>query len=334
MPCLGRAHGCPRDSTPSTKPGARRERGKPRSGSYYDASRAHLPREGGTTLLVSLGRRAFLSGFLALGCARARAGGGPALRVASLAPATTEAVFALAMGGRLVGRSRYCDFPPEAKGVRPVGGFVDPSFEAILGVKPDLVVGVQGPGLRDLVERLDARGIQTFFPPTQSFVEIGAMIVELARRLGVEARGLELKHELDEERLAVERALEGRRRPRALLVFGLRPVVVAGRGSFADEMLRLAGAKNVIEGEKQRFPTLGIERVLALDPEVVLDATGGVMREGVSISKDLPGWSEVTAVKSGRLVAISDDRVLRPGPRVGQGVAILARALHPDASLP
>lgn len=283
---------------------------------------------------MRLGRRAFLSVLPLLGCSRGRARSGPAARVVSLAPATTEAVFALGHGSRLVGRSRYCDFPPEVKAVRPVGGFVDPSLEAILGVKPDLVVGVQGPGLRDFAERLDSRGIGTFFPPTQSFAEIGAMLVGLGRLLGDEPRGRELKAGIELERDQVARALAGRRRPRALLVFGLRPVVVAGPGSFPDEMLRLAGADNVIGGEKNRFPTLGIERVLALDPDVVLDATGGAMREGISISKELPGWSEVRAVREGQLVVVSDDRVLRPGPRVGQGLALLARALHKGAPIP
>ncbi len=256
------------------------------------------------------------------------------MRVVSLSPATTEALFALGYGDRLVGRSRYCDFPPEVKAVRPVGGFVDPSLEAILGVKPDLVIGVQGPGLEDFAARLDARGISTFFPPTQSLTEIGAMLVELARLLGDEQRGLAQRAALERERVAIARTLAGRHRPRALFVFGLRPVVAAGPGSFPDEMLRLAGADNVVSGEKHRFPTLGIERVLSLDPEVVIDATGGVAREGISISKDLPGWSEVRAVKEGRLVVVSDDRVLRPGPRVGQGVAVLVRALHPGVVVP
>lgn len=269
-----------------------------------------------------------------LGCTRARPSAGVAKRVVSLTPATTEAVFALGHGPRLVGRSRYCDFPPEVRAVPPVGGFVDPSLEAILGVKPDLVVGVQGPGLRDFAERLDARGIATFFPPTQSFVEIGAMLVGLARLMGDEAKGLAARSALERERAAIEQAVVGRRRPRALFVFGLRPIVVAGAESFPDEMLRLAGADNVIAGDKQRFPTLGVERVLALDPDVVIDATGGAMREGINISRDLPGWSEVRAVREGRLVVVNDDRVLRPGPRVGQGLSILARALHPEASIP
>lgn len=283
---------------------------------------------------MTLDRRAFLAALAALACARTRPAGGPALRVVSLSPATTEAVFALGHGPRVVGRSRYCDFPPEVKSVPPVGGFVDPSLEAILGVKPDLVVGVQGPGLRDFAERLDARGIGTFFPPTQSFAEIGAMLVGLARRLGDESRGEAERTRLERERLEVEQAIVGRARPRALFVFGLRPIVVAGAGSFPDEMLRLAGADNAIVADEQRFPTLGVERVLALDPDVVIDATGGAMREGISITKDLPGWGEIRAVREGRLIVASDDRLLRPGPRVGQGLAILARALHPGARIP
>jgi len=283
---------------------------------------------------VLLDRRAFLGALAVASCARGQRRSGAADRVVSLSPATTEAVFALDAGARLVGRSRYCDYPAAAASVRAVGGFVDPSLEAILAVRPDLVVGVQGPGLRDFAERLGARGIDTYFPPTQSFAEIEAMLSGLADRLGVPEKGRELGRELERERIAVESALRTARRPRALLVFGLRPIVVAGPGSFAHEMLSLAGAENVIRGDQNRFPSLGVEQVLALDPEVVLDATGGVMREGVRISKDLPGWSELPALKRDRLVVVSDDRVLRPGPRVGQGLAVLARLVHPEVSLP
>ncbi|MFO0567862.1 MAG: helical backbone metal receptor [Polyangiaceae bacterium] len=279
-----------------------------------------------------LDRRAFLGALALASCARGQRRSGAADRVVSLSR-DHRSSFALDAGARLVGRSRYCDYPAAAASVRAVGGFVDPSLEAILAVRPDLVVGVQGPGLRDFAERLGARGIDTYFPPTQSFAEIEAMLSGLADRLGVPEKGRELGRELERERIAVESALRTARRPRALLVFGLRPIVVAGPGSFAHEMLSLAGAENVIRGDQNRFPSLGVEQVLALDPEVVLDATGGVMREGVRISKDLPGWSELPALKRDRLVVVSDDRVLRPGPRVGQGLAVLARLVHPEVSL-
>jgi cobalamin transport system substrate-binding protein len=285
--------------------------------------------------MAAISRRILLlAAFSAAACGRTRGPGtGPIRRIVSLSPSTTEAVFALGAGPRLVGRSRFCDYPPEVKLLPSVGGFVDPSLEAILALKPDLVVGVQGPGLRDFAARLDSRGIRTFFPPTQSLSEIEAMLTGLGGLLVDDPAARRVNEGIEAERARVARALEGKPRPRALLLFGLRPIVVAARGGFPDEMLRLAGADNVVTGERTRFPTLGIERVLSLDPDVVVDATGGVMREGARLSPELPGWSEVRAVKSGHIVVISDDRVLRPGPRVAEGVAVLATALHPGLRL-
>jgi iron complex transport system substrate-binding protein len=283
---------------------------------------------------VSCSRRHWLLALLLLGCTRNRRRSGPIARVVSLSPSTTEAVFALGAGPRLVGRSRYCDYPSEVEAIPAVGGFVDPSLEAVLALQPDLVTGVQGPGLRDFAERLAARGIETFFPPTQSLGEICAMLRGLGKLLAAEPAAEHVVATIEAERDAVGRAVAGRTRPRALFVFGLRPIVVAGPGSFPDEMLRLAGADNVVVSDRNRFPTLGIEQVIAFDPDVVIDATGGTMREGISISRDLPGWSELRALAQGRLVRVNDDRVLRPGPRVGQGLGVLARALHPDAVIP
>jgi iron complex transport system substrate-binding protein len=118
-----------------------------------------------------------------------------------------------------------------------------------------------------------------------------------------------------------------------LLVFGLAPVVVAGPKSFADEMLRHAGAENAIT-EGAAYPTLGMERVLSLDPDVVLNAAVAESHGGERITPTSPGWGEMRAVKAGRVRALADEAVLRPGPRVGDGLATLARAIHADASVP
>jgi iron complex transport system substrate-binding protein len=257
---------------------------------------------------------------------------GPAKRVVSLSPSTTETVFALGAGARLVGRSRYCDHPPEVARVPSVGGFVDASFEAILGLAPDLVLGVRGPGGRALHDRLLTRGIATYFPPTDSLQEIDAMLRGVAERLGRHAEGERLVRSVAEGRSRVVLALKGHERPRALLVFGIRPIVVAGSAGFPGEMLLLAGARNaVLSGS--RYPALGIEQVLALDPDLIIDATGAATHEGEGFSADLPGWRELRAVKHAKLIRVRDERVLRPGPRVAQGLAVLARAIHPEARI-
>jgi iron complex transport system substrate-binding protein len=120
---------------------------------------------------------------------------------------------------------------------------------------------------------------------------------------------------------------------RALLIFGLEPIVVAGPDSFADEMIRRAGGEDVVKAGG-KYPTLGMEKVLALDPDVIVDAAIGEAQGVERIGRDSAGWREVRAVKAGRVVTLNDEVVLRPGPRIGEGLAMLARALHPEAFPP
>jgi iron complex transport system substrate-binding protein len=279
-----------------------------------------------------LSRRSLLGAGFALvapSCREKAPASGVARRVISLSPSTTETVFALGAGARLVGRSRYCDYPAEAARVPVVGGFVDASFETILGLVPDLVVGVRGPGGRALHDRLNARGIATYFPATDSMSEIDAMLRGVAERLGERTSGESLVNAIGAARSAIAARLEQVNKPRALLVFGIRPIVVAGSDGFAGEMLALAGAQNAAPAGT-RYPALGIEQLLALDPDIVLDATGAATHEGEGFSGDLPGWRELRALKQGHLVHIRDERVLRPGPRIAGGLAVLARAIHPE----
>src|SRR6266851_6437619 len=147
-----------------------------------DQQRRRFLREATTTLLA-----------LGAGCHRKpssfseRIG---ARRVVSLSPNTTETLFAVGAGNRVVGRSRFCDYPPEVSRIPSVGGYVDASLEAILALVPDLVVGARGPAGPALVEKLGALGVATFFPPTESMAEIDAMIAELAAKVGAREQGL------------------------------------------------------------------------------------------------------------------------------------------------
>ena len=295
--------------------------------------------------MCSLPRRTWLGSVagallaLALGCSRGRGAPPGELprnprRIVSLSPSTTETLFALGVGGRLVGRSRYCDYPPEVAALPVVGGFVDASFEAILGLLPDLVVGAQGPAGRALVDRLEALGIATFFPRTESMSEIDSMMSDLAAKLGVLEQGRALVDRVRARRESVARALRGEPRPRTLLVFGLSPIVVAGPGGFPDEMLGLAAAENVIAAGGP-YPTVNIEHLLGLDPDLIVDARSARSHEGSGrIDRGEPGWRELRAVRAGRVVALREDAALRPGPRIGEGLAALARAIHPGSRVP
>lgn len=255
-------------------------------------------------------------------------------RIVSLSPNMTETLFALGAGARVVGRSRYCDYPPEAAALPIVGGFVDASFEAILGLVPDLVVGARGPAGRALTDRLEAAGIPTFFPQTESMAEIDSMVIDLGAKIGSREQAAALVERMRSRRAGIAGALRDAPRPRALFVVGLSPIAVAGAGSFPDEMLRLVAAENVIDTGGS-YPTVGIEHLLRLDPDVIVDATAAETGTGRrSIGKDEPGWRELRAVREGQIRPLAGDAAVRPGPRIAEGLAALARAIHPESQLP
>jgi iron complex transport system substrate-binding protein len=254
-----------------------------------------------------------------------------ARRIVSVAPSTTESLFVIGAGDRVVGRSPYCDWPVETARVPIVGG-LSPDLEVILQLRPDLVVGPRGAAISKLADQLEARGIATWFPTAESLGSIDQVILGLGDRTG---HGEDARHvvaALEARAHAVTQAVAGEPRPRVLLVVGVAPVVAAGPASFVDELLRLAGAVNVVDSGPA-WPTLGFERIVELDPDIVIDSSGGPERIA-HVTPRASGWSGVRAVRDGHVVVLDDERVLRPGPRIAEGLAVLARSLHPGSPVP
>jgi iron complex transport system substrate-binding protein len=279
--------------------------------------------------------RALLSA-LAIAACRGNPGIPPAAqahRVVSLGPATTEALFVIGAGNRVVARSSYCDWPPEARQLPAVGG-IEPDIEAILQLGPDLVVGPSGQWSSRLNATLQAHGVATWFPEEiQTLAGVDALLLGLGMRTGHLAEAQAITRGLDAREDAIAKAVVAVPHPRVILVAAVSPVVVAGPRSFADDLLHHAGATNAVT-DGGAWPTLGFERVVELDPDVILDASvtesGGITH----ITPQTPGWGSVRAVREGHVVPLADERVLRPGPRIAEGLAVLAHALHPEAAIP
>jgi len=281
---------------------------------------------------MRLGRRALvIAAIAAAACHRSpeRARDAGVTRVVSLSPSTTETVAELGGLPRLVGRSRYCDYPVEVTKVPEVGGYVDPNVEAIVALRPDLVVGARGPAGHRIDDILREHAIDTYFPETETIADVLDMVRGIGERLDRRAEAGALVAKIQARLAEIEDQTRALPHPRVLLLFGVQPIVAAGPKSFGDEITRHAGALNaVVSGDT--YPALDLEAVAALDPDVIVDAAVAEEHGGQRIGKDAPGWRELRAVKQSRVVMLADEAVLRPGPRVADGVATLARALHPE----
>jgi iron complex transport system substrate-binding protein len=295
--------------------------------------RSQLPSFDDSTLAAPrpVTRRAVLTGMAVLVAACRTVERDPVAvdRVVSLSPSTTEAVYSMGAGGLLVGRSRYCDYPPEAARLPVVGGFADPSIEAIVALRPTLAVGARGPAGPGLAESLRAHGIEPLFPETESIPQIEAMLTTIGKRLRHEAGAAAVAAAIEGRRAEVARAVSGRPRVRTVMLFDIGPIVAAGPGSFGDALIHEAGGENLIT-EGASYPTLDLERLIALDPDTLLDCTNERQQDSsrVAALKDRPGWREMRAIREGRARHLATAIVLRPGPRIGDGLVMVARALH------
>jgi iron complex transport system substrate-binding protein len=284
-----------------------------------------------TAVAVALALAAVLAS-----CARSRGSpppGASARRIISVSPATTEALYAIRAGDRAVGRSKFCDWPKEALALPIVGGFVNVDLEAVLQLQPDLVIGAPGPASGRLTEQLNGRGIASWFPSIESFAAIDTMITGLGERTLHEEDARAVTRRIDDAARAIEVALQREPSPRVLVVLEVAPVVAAGPHDFLDEMVHRARAVNVLT-EGAPWQTVGFEAIMQLDPDIVVDASHVEGGSAWVMNATAQGWNEVRAVREGHVVALHDPSIIRPGPRVAQGLAALARALHPGVAVP
>lgn len=247
---------------------------------------------------------------------------GEVRRVVTLAPSLTDVVLSLGAGERLVGVSRF-DERPEVSRLPRVGGFVDPSVEAVLALHPDLVLAQPGPGNRRAVETMAELGAPVLLLPLGTVADVLAAERAVGKALGREEQGEKLARALESTRARIRGRARAERPVRVLLVYGFEPLVVAGPGGFGDELLNDAGAVNVAADAASPYPVYSVERAIQRRPELILDAAD--TPAGKDRLRGLPGLREA------RWVQVPDHSLLHPGPSLGQGLEQLFRLVHPEA---
>lgn len=259
-------------------------------------------------------------------------------RILCLAPSVTETVFALGLGERVVGVSRFCKYPPEVQRLPKVGGYFDPNFEAIVVLQPDLVVlleeqrqsmpALEKLGLRVLpVRHKDAAGI------LESLEKIGAAC-------GTLRQAAELKASLEQRIEQLRGRTAALKRPRVLLVVDrnyfspkLEDVQAGGTTGHLAEVIELAGGRSALAEGRVQYPILSREGLLRLDPDVIVELAPASLVAQLGLERLVAPWrelTELTAVRHGHVHVLADDRAILPGPNFVELAQRLANLIHPE----
>jgi len=269
-------------------------------------------------------------------------------RIVSLAPSITEVLFALGLSERIVGATRYCDYPPEALEIPRVGGYFDVNYEALLLMKPDLVIMMKEH--EDAALRLSELGIRTLAVNHSRVDGILESISVIGSRCGVEADARELRDSLEDRIQKIQRAMdrstilshangviEGR--PRVMIAVGRLmekgvngEIYISGKDGFYDDLVSLAGGRNAYGEETLKFPAISAEGVVRLDPDIIIEMVPDLQNDG-DLEEMMDYWKAlpaVRAVKDGNVHILGDDFVVVPGPRFILLLERIASIVHPE----
>jgi iron complex transport system substrate-binding protein len=252
----------------------------------------------------------------------------PPQRIVSLAPSVTETLFALGFGNRLVGVTTSCDYPAEAQKIAKIGGFMSPSLEVIVAKRPDLVLGVSSATDPVKAREMERLGLRVHLISLAGVNDILNSIKTIARLLEKPEAGERLVRKITLQIDRVARRIAGASRRATLLAVGIRPLVAVGGKNFIDELITLAGGENIARDAAQPWLNLPDEVVVAKAPQVIIEA--GMGSERSEAAKHWRDLKSIPAVKEGRVYAYPSDKILRPGPRIGEGLEEIARLVHPE----
>ena len=249
------------------------------------------------------------------------------VRIVSLNPATTELLFAIGAGGRVVGRTSYDIFPDSVRNVPDLGPGLRPNVEAVLAAHPDLVILYASADNRDAARRLRASGVPTVAYRVDRIADFARVTYVLG---GLTGDTLAARRTIDSvlATLARVRMLTASLpKPTVFWPMWVSPLLSVGGGSFLNELLVIAGATNVFAELPGPSPAITFEELLRRDPDVVL--TGRQTR--VTVMAD-PKWGTLRAVRQGRVFVVDTTMVNGPSARIGTSAMSLARLLHPGAT--
>lgn len=247
-------------------------------------------------------------------------------RIVSLAPSITEILYAAGLEERIVGVTNYCDYPPEAKKKQKIGGMSNPSLEAVVSLRPDVVVMTTNGNPKEFEERLRSMNIRTHVFRARATERLPEGIREMGIALDEKEKFDDLADKIEGE-LELFRARKSGRGKKVLFMIWPEPLMVAGPGTAMHDAITLLGATNIAGDTKIQYPKYSIEEIIRRSPDIIFigKASGMESMEKVSVNF-LKRISYVPAVKNNKVFYVSDS-LYRLGPRIITGIEEMAEYL-------
>ncbi|MEX1200951.1 MAG: helical backbone metal receptor [Methylophaga sp.] len=264
-----------------------------------------------------------------------------AKRIISLAPSITETIFAVGAGAQLVAVTDFCQYPQQAQDLPSIGGYLDPSLSQIVAHQPDLVIMLDRQ--QTLNRQLQQLGIRTLLIDNARLDGIVTGILAIGAASGHQQQAQKLYNLLQQQITHVKQQVADQPRKDTLLAIAhytnseqLDLVYIAGQRDFYNDILQLAGGRNVYQDTRLKVPAVSMEGLLRMNPEVIIDIFPDASAHQADLQKVRQQWQQltpITAVKQQQIHFIEADYATVPGPRIIQLLTDIARLLHPEIKL-
>ncbi len=252
-------------------------------------------------------------------------------RIVALSPSTVEILYYLGVFDRVVGVTDYSDYPPEVSEKERVGGYWAPDPEKIVNLTPDLVIGVNTPAqINDVLPVMESAGIPMLILDPRNIEDIYADILLVGKVVNTTDRAEGVVADMKQKIEGVEKALEGVNATKVFYIVWNDPLMTTGPDTWISEVIEIAGGINIFNDATTSWPTVDLEMVIEKNPDViVLSEHCGLTPQDIYTNES---WSTINAVKNGSVLVFPDENLLvRPGPRIADGVVEMAKMLHPEA---
>ncbi|MDD4579687.1 MAG: cobalamin-binding protein, partial [Methanothrix sp.] len=260
-------------------------------------------------------------------------------KIISLSPSNTEILFALGMQDRVIGVTKYCNYPPEIEELKKsgkiveIGGYKDPDIEKIISLNPDLVLASKIQSSSTIPD-LENAGISTFAVNSDNLSHVLQSIKNIGKITRKEEKAAELVQSLESRIKTLSEKVDPLQKKRVFYVLWHDPLQTAGAGTVQDEIIEMAGGENIFH-DLSEYPLIDPESVALKNPEIIITGVGSGERRDDSLNwaRTEDGIEDTDARKDDRIYQVQGDILTRAGPRIADALEMMAKIIHPEAFL-